>query len=111
MAGRRENYDPDGDIPDPRDEREARWDDRDDPREEDMDDADDGDESPLEQCPMCKREISGWADRCPYCGNEDLRDSRTRPWVRYTGAAILIVLLVGTGLVSWIVAWVMRSLK
>lgn len=92
-------------------DREAVWDDRDDPLEQDMDDADDGDESPLEQCPKCKREISGWAERCPYCGNEDLSDSSNRPWIRHTGVALLIVLLVGTGLVSWLAAWVMRSLK
>lgn len=92
--------------------RDEAWDDRDDPLEQDMDDDDDGDESPLEECPRCRREISGWAERCPYCGNEDLTPaSRHGPWVRQTGIALLVVLLVGTGVVTWLIAWVNRSLR
>lgn len=106
MAGKRSNF---GNERNPSD---ADWDDRDDPLEQDMDDPDDDDESPLEECPACRREISGWAERCPYCGNEMLHaPSGYRPWVRHTGIAVLLVLLIGTGLVNWLAAWIQRSLR
>lgn len=95
-----------------RDSFDSDWDDRDDPLEQDMDAPDDDDDSPLEECPKCHREISGWAQRCPYCGNEALHmRGGFQPWVRHTGVAVLLILLIGTGLVTWLAAWIQRSLR
>jgi predicted nucleic acid-binding Zn ribbon protein len=69
----------------------------DDPEGLDDHDVDDSDSVDTEPCRHCGKQISEYAEVCPYCGNYVSREDAPRrksPWVVICVAVLLIVIVV-----------------
>jgi hypothetical protein len=84
-------------VNDQEDDDDSGDDERDGPDDADVDENGSVDTEP---CRHCKRQISEYAEVCPYCGNYVSREELTERksvWI-VIGAAILLVVI----LVSWV---------